>query len=273
MEPEIVVFKVRRYRGEGQPYMADYEVPLTKGLTVLDGLIYIKENLDNSLSYRMSCRMGVCGSCGMFINGLPRLACHTPIEELNSRTIQVAPLPNFPTIKDLVPDLGPLFEKHKIIHPYIIRDDREEQERPTREYRQGIEELEAYLQFSYCIKCGLCLSACPTVATDGAFLGPQSLGQAFRYIADSRDDGLGLRIETLDTQEGPWRCHFAGACSAACPKGVDPALGIQLLKRTIIGKRLGLLKLIPRATIVLPLEGVTPDPAIPKAPPPTVERR
>jgi len=270
---EKTVFRVRRYRGEGQPFVEEYEVPVTKGLTILDGLIYIKENLDGSLSYRMSCRMGVCGSCGMFINGLPRLACHTQVAELNSRIIQVAPLPNFPTVKDLVPDLGPLFDKHKLVSPYIFRTDREEYDHPTREYRQGVEELEAYLQFSYCIKCGICLSACPTVATDEAFFGPQALAQAYRYIADTRDEGLNIRVEALDSQEGPWRCHFAGACSAACPKGVDPALGIQLLKKTIIGRRLGLGKPRPRATIVSPPEGVVPSPEVPKAPPPTARRR
>jgi len=208
-----------------------YEVPLTKGMTVLDSLLYIKEKLDHTLALRYSCRMAICGSCGMLINGFPRLACYTQIKELNSKEIVVEPLPNFPVLRDLVPDFKEFFEHHKRLKPYIIR---EEEEKEKGEYIQYPEELEKYLQFSLCIKCGLCYSACPVTATDKLFPGPQALAQAYRYIADSRDDGLKDRINLLDEPHGIWRCHFAGSCSKVCPKGVDPALGIQLLRRYLM---------------------------------------
>jgi len=231
-----LTFRVQRYLPgrDGKPYVQEFIVPLREGMTVLDGLIYIKENIDNTLSYRSSCRMGICGSCGMFINRFPRLACHTPVEELGTDTIEVRSLPNFPVIRDLVADLDPLFEKHKSVKPYIVSSEIEEAERPTGELLQSSEELESYAQFSYCVKCGLCLSACPTVATDPLFLGPQSLGQAYRYSADTRDTGAKERFKEADCRHGVWLCHLAGACSEACPKGVDPALAIQLLKRAML---------------------------------------
>ena len=221
-----------------KPGFQEYDVEMVKGLTVLDGLIYIKENLDSTLSYRASCRMGVCGSCAMYINGKARLACYTQVADLGSSVVSVVPLPNYPVIRDLVPDTTKLFEKHTSIKPYIIREDQEELENPTGQFVQSPEELDRFLQFSYCIKCGACLAACPTVASDPSFLGPQALAQAYRYISDTRDEGYELRLEVLDTAHGPFRCHFAGACTAACPKAVDPALAIQYLKKHMVfGKK------------------------------------
>ena len=236
-----VTFKVQRYNPEqdGALYLQEFTVPVGKGMTVLDGLIYIKENLDSTLAFRTSCRMGICGSCGMLINGFPHLACHTQIEEFESDTLTVKSLPNSPVIKDLVPDLDTLFEHHKSIKPYIIRGDREEMEDPSAEYCQTPEELNAFLQFTYCIKCGICIAACPTAASDKLFLGPQALAQCYRYCADSRDEGQEERYPLVDIDHGVWNCHFAGACSEACPKGLDPALAIQLTKRRLVSKAIG----------------------------------
>jgi succinate dehydrogenase / fumarate reductase iron-sulfur subunit len=103
------------------------------------------------------------------------------------------------------------------------------------EFKQSLEDVDKYLQFSYCIKCGLCYSACPTVATDTKFPGPQALSQAYRYYADTRDNDTKERLNIVDEKHGIWRCHFAGSCSAVCPKGVDPALGIQLLRGHLMG--------------------------------------
>jgi len=241
LEAKEVTFRLTRYDPEraGRAYHQEFTVPVQRGMTVLDALIWIKNNLDGTLTYRASCRMGICGSCGMFINGKPRLACQTQVLDLDTDVVEVAPLPNFDNIKDLVPDLEPMFEKHKQIKPFLIRQDRKEQESPIGEYLQSPEELEEFLQLSYCIKCGLCLSACPTVATDPEFLGPQALAQAYRYSADSRDEGFVERLPAVDTAQGCWRCHFAGACTEACPKGVDPARAIQLLKRKVIAYNLG----------------------------------
>jgi succinate dehydrogenase / fumarate reductase iron-sulfur subunit len=262
------IFRVLRYDPERDrsPHYDKFEVPLTPGLTVLDALIYIKENLDNSLAYRASCRMGVCGSCGMMINGFPRLACQTQVKDLKSKTIKVEPLPNYPQLKDLVPNLDPLFERHRLIKPYIVG--REETDTPSLEYIQYPDELEAYLQFSYCIKCGICLSACPTFATDSRFLGPQALASAYRYIVDTRDNGANERVDVVDRPHGVWRCHFAGACTEACPKGVDPALASQLLKKTILFKNYRKKRL---ASVSLPVKEAKPRQGIPKAPEPTVK--
>lgn len=236
-----VIFKVQRFNPEKdrKPYLQEFSVPVRRGMTILDGLIYIKENLDSTLAYRTSCRMGICGSCGMLVNNYPHLACHTQIEEIRAEVITVKPLPNSSIIKDLVVDLMPMFNRHSSLKPYIIRADEAEMEDPTREYRQLPDEVEAYEQFSYCIKCGICVAACPTAASDPQFLGPQALGQCYRYCADSRDAGDGSRLEVADGNHGAWRCHLAGACSEACPKGVDPALAIQLLKRKMAGRALG----------------------------------
>jgi len=263
---KTVKFKILRYDGNTmkKPRIDSFDVPIKKGTTVLDGLHYVKENLDSTLAWRYSCRMAVCGSCGMFVNSFPKLACNTQVMELEADVINLKPLPNFDIIKDLVPDLSVLFEKHRTVRPYTLRQDLGEMENPTGEFFQSIEELERYLQFTYCIKCGLCMAACPTVATDRRYLGPQSLTQAYRYSADSRDEGYADRKDIVLSPHGAFRCHFAGACSEACPKGVDPALGIQLLKRKAFAGSLGLLRskkatrVAPQVTDAKRLQGV-PD--------------
>ena len=159
-------------------------------MTVLDGLHYIKENLDQTLAWRYSCRMGVCGSCGMLINGVPALACNTQILEVAGTGSALGPLPNFDIVRDLVPDLTAMFEKHRALTPFISRDEAEIND-PAGEYYQSPEDLERYLQFSFCIKCGCCMSACPTLATDTRYLGPMPLTQAFRYNNDTRDGAAG----------------------------------------------------------------------------------
>ncbi|HSK09245.1 MAG TPA: succinate dehydrogenase iron-sulfur subunit [Vicinamibacterales bacterium] len=268
-----VVFRIRRFdpTTDAAPRWEDYPLPYTKGMTVLDGLRAIKESASPTLSWRSSCRMGVCGSCGMFVNGRPRLACNTQITELGTSLVTVAPLPNFKTVRDLVPDLSPMFDAHAALQPYIIREDVEEQERPTGEYWQSIHQLEEYLQFSYCIKCGCCMAACPTYATDPAYSGPMPLAQAHRYSVDSRDDGFQARKTALAGEGGPWKCHFAGECSQVCPKGVDPARAIQLMKRALVLDYLHLRKQRCAARVAPAPAGLKRREGIPDAPPPTIE--
>jgi succinate dehydrogenase / fumarate reductase iron-sulfur subunit len=172
----------------------------------------------------------------MKINGRPRLACFTKISELNSDVVTVEPMNNFPIVRDLVVNFERLFANHKKMQPFVIRDDTEVGW-TTKEFLQTPEEHEEYIQFANCIKCGLCNSACPTMATDSSFLGPQALGQAYRYVADNRDKGKDKRLKIIDESHGIWRCHFAGSCSQVCPKGVDPAMGIQLLRGYMLGFR------------------------------------
>ena len=231
---------IQRYDPEqdSRPHFQKYLVPSSRGTTVLDCLLHIKENLDSSLTFRASCRMGICGSCAVFVNNYPYLACHTQIDELHSDRLTVKPLPNMPVIKDLVVDLTTFFEAHKSIKPYIIGRNREEMENPAAEFIQSPQELNEILQFANCIKCGLCLAACPTSASDKLFLGPQTLAQCYRYCADNRDKGDRERYPVVNADHGIWHCHLAGACSEVCPKGVDPALAIQLLKKRLLSQAL-----------------------------------
>ncbi len=237
MEP--LKLRVQRFNpsSDDKPRFEEFNVPRTEGMTVLDAILHARDYVDHSIGLRFSCRMASCGSCGMKINGLPRLACYTPVEELNSNTVTVQPMDNFPIVKDLATDLSGFFEKHKSLIPQLVRSDLQEMENPTGDYTMSQKELEAIIQFTYCIKCGLCTSSCPTVATDRRYPGPQALAQAYRYTMDVRDEGGKDRFRLMDSEHGIWRCHYAGSCSAVCPKGVDPALGIQLLKRHVMAAK------------------------------------
>ena len=212
-----------------------FEVPIRRWTTVLDALLHAKSYLDNSIAIRYSCRMASCGSCGMKINGIPRLACYTKVSEIDEDIITCEPLPNFPIIRDLVTDFSDFFDHHRSMEPFIHNPNANIVDKNNlTEFIQSPEDVEKYLQFSYCIKCGLCYSACPSVGSDTKFPGPQALAQAYRYVADNRDDATQSRLDIVDNKHGIWRCHFAGSCSVVCPKGVDPALGIQLLRGHLV---------------------------------------
>ena len=232
-EVRLIIQRFDPFR-DASPRMVEYAVPKREGMTVLDALLFARDYVDHSIGVRFSCRQASCGSCGMKINGRPRLACYTQVDELGGEKVVAQPMDNFEIIKDLVTDLGSFFQKHRGVTPRLVREDVQEQNSPTSEYLMKPEELSKVLQFTYCIKCGLCTSSCPTVATDESYPGPQALAQAYRYTADVRDQGGSGRIADLDNAHGIWRCHFAGSCSYVCPKGVDPALGIQLLKRHVM---------------------------------------
>lgn len=236
--PAFITLRIARYNPEqddASKFM-EFKVPFEKWSTVLEAILEVKKHLDHSVAVRYSCRQATCGSCGMMINGRPRLACFTKISELNSDVVTVEPMNNFPVIRDLAVKFERLFDTHHKIRPYLVRDDTE-LESDEKEFSQSPEELEQYIQFANCIKCGLCNSACPTMATDSSFVGPQALAQAYRYVADSRDKGKDSRLKIIDDSHGIWRCHFAGSCSQVCPKGVDPAMGIQLLRGYMLGFR------------------------------------
>ena len=231
----LKIYRANRLAGES-PHYDSIEVPVQRWTTVLDALLHAKAYKDPSISIRYSCRMASCGSCGMKINGIPRLACYTKVSELEGSTITVEPLANFPHMRDLVTDFSQFFAHHRNMKPYIQNDQADIKDMTKlSEFMQSPEDLDKFLQFSYCIKCGLCYSACPTVATDTKFPGPQALSQAYRYFIDNRDMADKERINIMDDRHGIWRCHFAGSCSSVCPKGVDPALGIQLLRGHLLG--------------------------------------
>ena len=231
---EKITLRITRSGGK----RVSYEVKYRKGMTVLDALTEIRERQDSSLGYRHSCRMGICGSCGMTIEGLPKLACQTQVSSLNNETISIEPLHNMDVVRDLVVDIMPFFDLHRSVRPYLIRNNVNERDHSDREYRVLTEEVAKFLQFDYCIMCALCYSACPTVALDPFYTGPQALAQAYRYMADPRDEGWEKRIDLLDTSHGVWRCHMAGACSFVCPKDVDPAKAVQLARMEVLKKRI-----------------------------------
>jgi fumarate reductase iron-sulfur subunit len=225
-----ITLRVVRYRPEeeSRPTFQEYEVPCRKEWVVLDGLNYVKDQLDGTLSYRWSCRMGICGSCGMTVNGEPKLTCATFLTDQAPGPVCIEPLHNFPVIRDLVVEIGDFLRKLTEVKPWLIRQG----EKPLAEgeYRQTPGELEAYQQFSMCINCMLCYSACPVYGLDPKFIGPAAIALAQRYNLDSRDQGAGERAEVLAGHEGIWGCTFVGECTRACPKHVDPAGAIQRYK-------------------------------------------
>jgi len=228
---ENITLTVSRYcpEEESEPTFQSYDVPYNKDWVILDALNYIKDRLDGSLTFRWSCRMGVCGSCGMMVNGTPKLTCAVPLSDyVSSGQIRIEPLQFFPVVRDLVIDLSSFLEKLSSVKPWIIRDD----EKPSSEgeYLQTPAELDAYKQFSMCINCMLCYSACPVVGLEPEFTGPAVIALAQRYNLDSRDQGAAERMAVLNEHEGMWGCTFVGECTNVCPKNVDPAGAIQLYK-------------------------------------------
>jgi fumarate reductase iron-sulfur subunit len=227
-----ITLQVARYRPEEEatPTFQEYDVPCPKDWVVLDGLNYVKDRLDGTLSYRWSCRMGICGSCGMTVNGEPKLTCATFLADYAPGPVRVEPLRNFPVIRDLVVDIGDFMRKLYRVKPWIIRQDH----KPLSdgEYRQTPQEMDEYAQFSMCINCMLCYAACPIYGLDQEFIGPAAIALAQRYNLDSRDEGASERLEVLSEHEGIWGCTFVGECTEVCPKDVDPAGAIQRYKLT-----------------------------------------
>jgi fumarate reductase iron-sulfur subunit len=225
-----ITLQVARYRPEedSAATFQEYEVPCPKEWVVLDGLNYVKDRLDGTLSYRWSCRMGICGSCGMTVNGEPKLTCATFLTDYAPGPIRIEPLRNFPIIRDLIVEIGDFMRKLAAVKPWIVR--KAEKPLSEGEYLQTPEELDEYKQFSMCINCMLCYAACPIYGLDPQFIGPAAIALAQRYNLDGRDEGAPERLEILSQHEGIWGCTFVGECTKVCPKHVDPAGAIQRYK-------------------------------------------
>jgi fumarate reductase iron-sulfur subunit len=228
--PDRITLQVVRYRPEeeSEPTLQEYEVPCPKDWVVLDGLNYVKDRLDGTLTYRWSCRMGICGSCGMTVNGEPKLTCATFLADYAPGPVRVEPLRNFPVVRDLVVEIGDFLGKLTRVKPWIVRT--EEKPLAEGEYLQTPEQMDEYKQYSMCINCMLCYAACPVYGLDPKFLGPAAIALAQRYNLDSRDQGAKERLGILSEHEGIWACTFVGECTKACPKNVDPAGAIQRYK-------------------------------------------
>jgi fumarate reductase iron-sulfur subunit len=172
--------------------------------------------------------MGVCGSCGMMVNGTPVLTCATFMEKYLPGPIRVEPLKNFPVVRDLVIEMNDFMRKLKRVKPWIIRE--EEKPLSEGEYLQTPTQLADYKQYSMCINCMLCYAACPIYGLESNFTGPAAIALAQRYNLDNRDQGKKQRMEALSHDGGIWECTLVGECSVVCPKDVDPAGAIQRYK-------------------------------------------
>ena len=224
-----ITLEVLRYRpeSESEPVFQSYQVPCQEEWVVLDALNYIKDHLDRSLSYRWSCHMAVCGSCGMVVNDTPMLSCKAFLRDLPDH-IRVEPLHNFPIERDLMVSLDDFMDKLTSVKPYLIP--REPVTEVDGTYRQSPTELKKFKPFSMCINCMACYSVCPQYGLNEGFAGPAALALAHRYNADSRDQGRRAREGVVASNTGIWECTFVGACSEVCPKNVDPAAAIQQTK-------------------------------------------
>jgi fumarate reductase iron-sulfur subunit len=227
---ETVKLEVFRWHPEKkkEPSFQTYEVPFRKDWVVLDALNYIKDKLDGTLTYRWSCRMGVCGSCGMMVNGVPKLTCAAFLRDYHPGTIRVEPLVNFPVERDLVINLEDFLKKLQSVVPWIHRRDEPPLEKG--EFLQTPAQLAKFKQYSMCINCMLCYAACPVYGHEEDFIGPAALSLARRYNLDSRDDASEARKDVVYSEHGVWDCTFVGECSTVCPKNVDPAGAIQQSK-------------------------------------------
>jgi fumarate reductase iron-sulfur subunit len=229
MNGRAIDVHVLRYNPETdrEPRWQQYTVPYNDEWVVLDALNYVKAHQDPTLSYRWSCHMAVCGSCGMMVNGEPKLSCKAFLRDLPA-IIRVEPLANFPIERDLVTVVEDFMGKLARVKPYLIPTEKKRIE--DGEYRQTPAELKRYKQYAQCINCMLCYAACPEYGLIPKFIGPAAIALAHRYNLDSRDGGRAERQEEIATDEGVWECTFVGACSQVCPKHVDPAAALQQVK-------------------------------------------
>ena len=230
-------FKVYRWDPDDgeNPRIDTYTVDLdTCGPMVLDAVIKIKNEIDSSLTFRRSCREGVCGSCAMNIDGTNTLACTKYIDEIKGDA-KVYPLPHMPVVKDLVPDLTQVYAQYASIEPWLKT---ESPPPPDKERLQSPEERRELDGLWECILCFCCSTSCPSYWWNGdRYLGPAVLLQAYRWIADSRDEHTGERLDELEDPFRLYRCHTIMNCTKTCPKGLNPAKAIGEIKKKMVERR------------------------------------
>jgi succinate dehydrogenase / fumarate reductase iron-sulfur subunit len=229
-------FRVYRWSPDdgANPTIDTYEVDLDKcGPMVLDALIKIKNEIDQTLTFRRSCREGICGSCAMNIDGANTLACTKGIDEVKG-DVKIYPLPHMPVIKDLVPDLTNFYAQHAFIEPYL----QTKSPSPEKEWRQSHEDREKLDGLYECILCACCSTSCPSYWWNGdRYLGPAALLQAYRWLIDSRDEATGERLDALEDPFRLYRCHTIMNCAKTCPKGLNPAKAIAEIKKMMVERQ------------------------------------
>lgn len=228
-------FKVFRFDPEKDTtYRFDtFDVPWEKGLTVLEGLNYILDNLDSTLAYRSSCRAAVCGSCAMHINGKYRLACNTSVEALvqdGNGEITIRPLAHLPVYKDLVVDMSNFFRHYDKIKPYLIPPET----MPQKELVQSPEDRKKIDGAIDCILCGSCYGSCPIAGTHPDYVGPHAIFKAMRFYNDSRDIGKAERLNLIADECGIFRCHSVFNCQAVCPKNLETGNAVSHMKMNLV---------------------------------------
>jgi succinate dehydrogenase / fumarate reductase iron-sulfur subunit len=225
-------FSIYRYNPEkdDKPYMQDYEVTLQHSdRMLLDAILRIKA-MDDSLGLRKSCREGVCGSDGMNINGRNGLACITPLKDLKEPVV-LRPLPGLPVIRDLIVDMSQFFKQYNSIKPYLINDNPP----PQKERLQSPEDREELNGLYECVLCACCSTSCPSFWWNpDKFVGPAALLQAYRFIADTRDDATSERLDNLEDPYRLFRCHTIMNCADVCPKGLNPTEAIGKIKEQMV---------------------------------------
>ena len=230
-------FKIYRWDPETRlnPRLDTYEVDLDAcGPMVLDALIKIKNETDTTLTFRRSCREGICGSCAMNIDGTNTLACLKPIDEVKG-AVKIYPLPHLPVVKDLVPELTHIYAQYHSIKPWLQS---ESPPPPDRERGQSVAEREKLDGLWECILCFCCSTSCPSYWWTGErYLGPAILLQAYRWLADSRDEKTGERLDDLEDPFRLYRCHTIMNCTRTCPKGLNPAKAIAEIKKMMVARR------------------------------------
>ncbi|WP_043339323.1 succinate dehydrogenase iron-sulfur subunit [Belnapia moabensis] len=231
----VKAFKIYRWDPDSgeNPRTDTYEIDLDKcGPMVLDALIKIKNEVDTTLTFRRSCREGICGSCSMNIDGLNTLACLKPIDDNVSGEVKIYPLPHMPVVKDLVPDLSQLYAQLRSVEPWLKS---ETPPPPDGERLQSKDERAKLDGLWECILCFCCSTACPSYWWNGdRYLGPAVLLQAYRWIADSRDEATGERLDNLQDPFRLYRCHTIMNCARTCPKGLNPAAAIGKIKQMMV---------------------------------------
>ncbi|MBX6375653.1 MAG: succinate dehydrogenase iron-sulfur subunit [Acetobacteraceae bacterium] len=230
-------FRIYRWDPDSgeNPRIDTYQVDLDAcGPMVLDALIKIKNEIDSTLTFRRSCREGICGSCAMNIDGLNTLACLKPIEDIKG-DVRIYPLPHMPVVKDLVPDLSQVYAQYRLIEPWLKADSPPP---PDSERLQSKAERAKLDGLWECILCFCCSTACPSYWWNGdRYLGPAILLQAYRWLADSRDEATGERLDQLDDSFRLYRCHTIMNCTRTCPKGLNPAAAIGEIKKMLVERQ------------------------------------
>lgn len=220
---------------DDNPRLDTFEVDLDRcGPMVLDALIHIKNDVDSTVTFRRSCREGICGSCAMNIDGTNTLACLKPIDSVTD-TVKIYPLPHMPVVKDLVPDLNHAYAQYASVKPWLQTDGAPP---PDRERLQTPEEQKEIDEPSACILCFCCTTSCPSYWWGGErYLGPAVLLQAYRWLTDSRDQKTGERLDELEDPFKLYRCHTIMNCTKTCPKGLNPARAIGEIKKMMVARR------------------------------------